>query len=351
MEAWSAGAEAKLVDIPEDYISRQHVLQSILDIDKSGVDITRSGDLISVHKPGMRVGLAWAAAAAVLVLIIAGYYFIRQPQKMVIPAIAQTKLNDIAPGTNKAVLTLGNGSKIILESAHNGVLAREGNTHIIKTDSGKLAYSESKDQPAAISFNTLTTPRGGDFQLTLSDGTKVWLNAASSITYPTAFAGGERSVNVTGEAYFEVATDKTKPFTVNVGEMRVAVLGTHFNINSYSDESAIKTTLLEGSVKISIQKTNQSETISPGQQTQFIADKLSVNNRVDVDEIIAWKEGTFDFESADLKTILRQFSRWYDVEVVYEGPVTDKRFFAVVSRNTSLKKCWNCFRIITLNTK
>ncbi len=282
-------------------------------------------------------------AAAVLIGISFGTYFFIKNQKAKQPTVAVVQAKpDVAPGGNRAVLTLSNGSKIILDSAHNGLLATQRGSNVIKTDSGKLAYNmpvgkpnNNNSTPSEISYNTLSTPRGGQYQLSLPDGTKVWLNAASSIVYPTAFIGNERKVTITGEAYFEVTHNPAKPFIVSVNDMKVEVLGTHFNVNAYMDEKSINTTLLEGSVKIADGINTQ--IIKPGQQIEVEGGQMNVNKNVDVDRVVAWKNGNFDFESADLRTILRQFSRWYDVDVIYEGEINNKKFFAIVSRNTSLK--------------
>ena len=293
--------------------------------------------------PIRRLSLAITAAASIVLLISIGAYlkFSVKP-KIEIAIIKQPTGNDVAPGTNKAVLVLGNGSKIILDSAQKGLIANQSGSSVVKTDSGKLAYNISnrsgEKKNALAQQNTLSTPRGGQYQLTLPDGTKVWLNAASSITYPTAFNGKERKVSITGEAYFEVLHNDKQPFTVSVNGMEVKDIGTHFNINSYPDESGIKTTLIEGSIRVTDQKTKNSVLVSPGQQADFSGQNLSLVKNINTSEVISWKEGSFDFESADLKTILRQFARWYDVDVVYEGTVTNKKFFAIVSRNTSLKK-------------
>jgi transmembrane sensor len=288
-----------------------------------------------------KIGFRVAAAALICSIGLSVYFLVRTREKQ--NEIAKTKVdaikNDVAPGTNKAVLTLANGSTIILDSARNGLLVKQSGSSVIKTDSGKLVYNASGEKHVAtVVLNTLSTPRGGQFQLVLPDGTKVWLNAASSITYPTSFSGKERKVAITGEAYFEVVHNEKMPFRVQVGDQVVEDIGTAFNINAYPDESSVKTTLLQGTVKVTASKNEQSLIIKPGEQTDLTADQLSLIKNVNTNEIIAWKEGSFDFESADLKTILRQFARWYDVDVEYQGAVSNRKFFAIVARNTSLKK-------------
>ncbi|HEX6427073.1 MAG TPA: FecR domain-containing protein [Niastella sp.] len=304
----------------------------------------------------------WAAAAVVMLLSGTGYYlFNKQPVSTVATTDAALK-NDVAPGSNKAVLTLSNGATIALDDASNGMVAQQGNAKVLKPDDGQLVYSQENnngDEP--LTYNTLATPRSGQYQLVLPDGTKVWLNAESSIHYPVAFIGNERRVQITGEAYFEVATlrlssGQKMPFIVEKGDVRIEVLGTHFNVNAYNDESAIKTTLLEGKVRVvkgewsmvNGQSTKKDHTtiLKPGEQALIPAKtekaKQSGNNRIlvhktDVDDVIAWKNGLFHFENADVRTVMRQLARWYDVEVIYEGAsVKNDPLFVEISRNTRL---------------
>lgn len=267
------------------------------------------------------------AAAAVLFVVLTGSYFLffnkgKQNGSEVKPI---TATHDVAPGGNKAVLTLGDNSVIVLDNAKNGTLTKQGGTNIVKLEDGQLAYSPSSGggQGEAL-YNTVSTPRGGQYQLTLADGSKVWLNAASSLRFPTAFPGKERKVEITGEAYFEIAKDASRPFRVNVaGKQEVEVLGTHFNINAYSDEATINTTLLEGKVKVSALATHDSRLLSPGQQAQMDSDQqLATSNQVDLEKVMAWKNGKFSFgEAMDIESVMRQVSRWYDVEVEYQGKV------------------------------
>jgi ferric-dicitrate binding protein FerR (iron transport regulator) len=247
-------------------------------------------------------------------------------------------LNDVAPGGNKAILTLANGSKIILSNAKNGALTQQGNTKVVKLDDGKLAYQPDKtNAPIAVEYNTVSTPRGGQYQLTLSDGSKVWLNAESAITFPTSFTGKERKVSIKGEAYFEVAHDASKPFQVTVNGMEVQVLGTHFNINAYNDEGEMKTTLLEGAVKVS--KVSVSKLIIPGEQAVVsLTEPIIVVQQADVDEAVAWKNGLFHFDNADLQQVMRQLSRWYDVDVVYIGTIPKREFAGEMQRDLRLSQ-------------
>lgn len=277
----------------------------------------------------------WYAAAAVLVVAISTAVVVSLTKNAKEKSIAVVQ-NDVAPGGNRAVLTLANGQRIILDSVHTGMLAQQGNAQITKTDSGRLAYTIVQGKPVGIVYNTLATPRGGEFKLRLPDGTDVWLNSASSIRYPTAFTGRERKVEITGEAYFEVAGDKAKPFQVKAGDMNVLVLGTHFNINAYADEGAIATTLLEGSVKVSIGN-DKSVILKPGQQA-VAASKLTIVNNANIDQVMAWKNGFFSFDQADLRTVLRMLERWYDIDVKYPDNLPVRHFKGELSRDLTLSQ-------------
>lgn len=244
--------------------------------------------------------------------------------------------NDVKPGGQKALLTLADGTQIILDSASSGLLAQQGNAQIIKLHNGELAYNTNGKADVGLLYNTMSTPVGGIYQLILPDGSKVWLNSASSIRYPTAFTDKERRVEISGEVYFEVAKNAAKPFIVKVTNLAaIKVLGTHFNVNAYNDEAEIKTTLLEGAVNIS--QGNKSSTLSPGQQAQINQSGFikRVDN-VDLDEAVAWKNGSFLFNSAALPVVLRQAARWYDLDVVYEGKVPTDKFSGQIPRSVNL---------------
>jgi ferric-dicitrate binding protein FerR (iron transport regulator) len=286
----------------------------------------------------------WAAAAIVILILGSSVYYILNKKTM--PQVVQNKpvhkqlKNDVAPGYKGAVLTLSNGQQIFLDSAGNGMLAAQGSTNILKQN-GKIVYNKQNISKSEVLYNTMATPRGRQYSLVLADGSKVWLNAASSITFPTAFTGNERRVQITGEAYFEVAKDPTKPFTVSISsssakldEAEVKVLGTHFNIKAYDDEPDIKTTLLEGAVRIT--KQNVDALLKPGQEVILDDHGDFKVAKANVEEAVAWKDGLFEFNNADIKSIMRQLSRWYDVEVVYQGHVADKSFSGVISQNTNL---------------
>jgi len=262
----------------------------------------------------------WAAASVLFVTGTFMYFQYRVQKKQVNNTVASRPGNDIRPGSNKAILTLANGSKIILDSAVNGAIAAQGNIRISKLKEGELLYRPTAEAKEAVVYNTLTTPRGGQYQLTLSDGTQIWLNAASSITYPTVFTGNLRNVTITGEVYFKVATDKSRPFQVKVGDrMTVDVLGTEFNINAYNDGHTINTTLLQGAVKIGHSQSLQ--VLSPGQQAQVANEeggKIKVIDQADLEQAVAWKNGMFYFKGDDIEAVMKQIERWYDVQVLFD---------------------------------
>ncbi len=290
----------------------------------------------------------FAAASVALLVAAAACFLLIKPAKKITGLTSRENIkNDVAPGGNKAVLTLANGTTIVLDRAHNGQVANQGNIKVVKVNSGLLAYSPQSaagsGQPAVngkeavVQFNRLSTPRGGQYQLVLPDGSKAWLNAASSIRYPTAFAGKERKVEITGEVYFEVAHDPDKPFRVAVGDMEVEVLGTHFNINAYEDEATIKTTLLEGGVKVT--EGSHVQMLKPGEQAGLNRDgQISLVKDANVDAAVAWKDGYFSFDKADLQTVMHQLSRWYNVDVVYQGDIPPQEFGGEIQRNLNLSQ-------------
>jgi ferric-dicitrate binding protein FerR (iron transport regulator) len=275
-----------------------------------------------------------AVAASLLLVTGLGIYFWLAPQSQTPVAVAPTSSpSDLLPGTHAATLTLADGSTVVLDSTANGAMLQQGSTEIVKLADGRLAYKNSVAAATQVLYNTLATPKGGQYRVTLPDGTSVWLNAASSLKYPTVFTGPERQVELTGEAYFEVAKNPRQPFIVAASGNKVVVHGTHFNINAYSDEAAMRTSLLEGSV--SVQTSSGTAKLVPGQQASI--DKNGVAIKVaaaDVAQAIAWKNGYFSFENADLNTVMRQIARWYDVEVVYEGTPTDDRFSGEMPRSS-----------------
>lgn len=285
----------------------------------------------------------YAVAASILLTLGAALvFFVNKDFSKSVDHLAR---KTIAPGGNKATLTLSDGSQLFLNDMKNGDLAKESGISIVKTKDGELIYqmledsqiNPTSDYRTPQQYNVLETPKGGQYQIILPDGSKVWLNAASSLKFPASFANLEkREVELCGEAYFEVAKDKLKPFKVRaVGaaglKESVEVLGTHFNISSYSDESNLKTTLLEGAVKIG------TRVLTPGQQSVRTTSGLKINE-IDVEEVIAWKNGFFVFENDNLEGVLKKLARWYDVDIVYDGSLNHVKIIGSVSRNTDLEE-------------
>jgi transmembrane sensor len=298
-----------------------------------------------------------SVAAAILVLLTAGLYWMLlkdgAKKNRVAKALVHIDSANILPGANKAVLTLADGSKVVLDNAANGMLAQQNNVQVVKSKDGELKYqSLNSNGQTAIAYNMLSTPRGGQYMIVLPDGSRVWLNAASSIKYPTVFTGNERKVEITGEVYFEVAPLRLRsghkmPFIVNVpGGSQVEVLGTHFNINAYTDEEAVRTTLLEGSVKVvNGQKPRgkgqkgEEVILKPGQQAITSANSpLTIHHSPDLEQVVAWKNGLFQFNNVTIETVMRQVARWYDVQVVYERDVSQDLFRGKIYRNAAISQ-------------
>lgn len=315
------------------------VLESIVAVDRISAKRT------------LRLSFAkWAAAAVLLITLGFAAYFYLQPGR-------QSKGTDyagqITPGKNDAVLTLADGSKISLTDAGNGELVKAPGVRIVKSADGSLIYTvdttglEQSSNTANLVYNTISTPRGGEYQVNLPDGTKVWLNAASSLKFPQSFRNlKERRVELNGEAYFEVSKRKNQPFIVASADFghdraqEIEVLGTHFNISAYADDVATKTTLLEGSVRVrEVRSSGNPNTaiLVPGQQAVIGNGKLSTL-MVDTEEAIAWKNGNFIFDNADIESIMRRVSRWYNVEVVYQGKIPEANFMGTVSRFSNVSE-------------
>lgn len=278
-----------------------------------------------------------AASISVILLSVVAWFQLKSPAEQVAKENdkpASPVMRDIAPGGNKAILTLADGSQVVLEDADNGAITQQSNVTVSKTKNGQLVYragdTGQQVQNKIPAFNTIKTPVGGQYRVVLSDGTKVWLNSSSSIKFPVVFSGNERSVEIEGEAYFEVAKDKRKPFKVFSDDQAVEVLGTHFNVNAYRDEPNIKTTLAEGSVKVS--SDGISNTITPGQQVRLSRKSHAMNIvAVDTEAAISWKDGLFVFNDEDIHSIMRKISRWYGVEVVFQNDINEK-FGGVISK-------------------
>ena len=307
---------------------------------KNEVDKIISAPKIRIKKPSWYKFTA-AAAAILMLLFVSLYFFSRNEERDHTARIDKT----IIPGGNKAVLTLAGGRKIVLNDAATGEIASQSGITITKTDDGQIVYSVAAED-GQILQNTISTPRGGQYRIILPDGTNVLLNAASSLAYPTAFKGTERLVQLNGEAYFEVAKNKNMPFRVKSGGQTVEVLGTHFNINAYEDENSIKTTLVEGAVKVS--SSSGSSLITPGQQAVFSKEGNGAifRRNVNIDKEIAWKDGMFSFENDDVKSVMRSIARWYNVDVSYKGDMSDIVFSGEIFRTAKLSEV---FEILKLN--
>jgi ferric-dicitrate binding protein FerR (iron transport regulator) len=284
---------------------------------------------------------AWqsAAAAAILILLTAGiYYYQNSPEPVLVKTETPRFRNDVAPGNNKAILTLDDGSKIDLDDAKTGILANESNIDIKKTGDGQLEYTAGAQNVKTVKYNILSTPMGGEYQLVLPDGSKVWLNSGSTLRFPTAFIGSERIVELKGEAYFDIAKNPKMPFLVRTNNaMDIKVLGTQFNIMAYDDEKNINTTLIEGSVEVL--KGSGKTMLKPGQEA--ILNRGSGNIKVasaDLEQAIAWKNGYFIFYNENIESIMRKVSRWYNVDVVYQGNLSNKDFVGTISRNKNISE-------------
>ena len=281
----------------------------------------------------------WWAAASVIFLLsgFSYFYFFSFHEKTKPTQVVKRVSNDVkAPQINKATITLNNGQRVYLDSVGNGTMAIQGSAKLVKLPGGKIAYLQSSNEVSTkLEYNTLSNPRGSKVvSMVLADGTKVWLNAGSSLIYPVSFIGNKREVSITGEAYFEVAHDASKPFVVSNGSVNIRVLGTHFNVNAFQDDgNDIKITLLEGSVKIN--NDNATGLLKPGQQA-VVTNEIKIVTNVDMDLVMAWKNGYFQFDNASLQDVLNEVSRWYDVNIVYEGKNQPREFVGGIQRDLSL---------------
>lgn len=297
-----------------------------------------------------------AVAASIAVLLGTGIFYFTKTREQ-IPQVAE-KPQEIAPGGNRGILTLSNGKQIILaDISAKDTIAKEGEQDEVTIKmgaNGVITYIINPKSDASKSdanlFNTLSTPTGGQYNIVLADGTKVYLNAVSSIKYPTQFNGDQRIVELDGEAYFEVAKNKNKPFIVKSGDQDIEVLGTHFNVHAYDNESVVKTTLLEGSVAVSYK--NQKSILKPGQQSNVSENfnKIKIKE-VDTEAAIAWKNGRFKFDNADLKTVMRQLERWYGIKVEYRGDVSDVRFNGGTFMNKNLSEVLKVLELSNIKFK
>jgi ferric-dicitrate binding protein FerR (iron transport regulator) len=341
--AWLRTSEAHRPLLAAMQHEFEQVMQQSYEVPAEMSDRVEERLFTNINRKKMRPVLSiwnWTAAAAVLLLMLAGgiWWFTAGPRPTHLASAGDTssiiKDNDIAPGTNKAVLTLADGSTVTLDSAGNQVI-RQGKT-VVQQNNGRLQYA-ANGKGEAIGYNTLVTPRGAQFNIVLPDGSHVWLNAASSLRFPTAFAGKERVVELQGQGYFEIAKDARHPFIVKVNTTEVQVLGTRFDIMAYADEKSLHTTLLEGAVRM--KQGDLQQQLAPGQQAvlDYASGRMSVHP-VDVNEVVAWKTGFFEFDNANITVIMRQLARWYDIEVAYLNNNSSRLFGGRISRNLPLSE-------------
>lgn len=339
LETWAekAAENRRLLD----RVSNDQTLEKELDrwdrIDPAAGYYKWLTSLPDQRKARTRQIVVWSAAASLLIAVavavmVKNTSLSNHPSIVKVPAAAR----QIMPGRNTATLTLAGGQQILLDSAAKGNLAEQGGTRLVKTDSGSLSYLAT-GAGEGLAYNTLSTPRAGQYQLTLSDGSKVWLNNASSLRYPTAFRGDRRVVELTGEAYFEIASRAAQPFFVKVGNEVVTVLGTSFNIMAYPDEGNTQTTLLTGAVRVSAG--GMAVQLKPDDQAQVDAGgRLTTLHHVPSQDIVSWKDGFFYFGRASFAEVMRQLARWYDVDVVYEGKAPQMEFGGKIDRSLPLNE-------------
>ncbi|HTF17056.1 MAG TPA: FecR domain-containing protein [Chryseolinea sp.] len=315
------------------------MLQTILGKEPIPATTQKASSIRFLHSRWLRY-----AAAALIILAVAAIAYVTMYKEKRVSSLVYSKASqsNVVPGGPKATLTLADGRTIRLDDAGNGSVTRQGNTEIYKPENGHIIYQQTVSAEVPAMLNSIQTPAGGHYRITLADGTKVWLNSGSSITYPAVFSGNTRSVKISGEAYFEVAHNKLKPFIVDVdGRSTVQVLGTSFNINAYQNEPEIKTTLVEGRVWV-----DTSVILQPHQQAvkksfapnQLHRQSVAVQAHFDMEQALAWKNGLFNFNGMDLRAVMRQLERWYDIEIRYQASVDKGAFRGKIYRNANLSE-------------
>jgi transmembrane sensor len=341
LDAWVESSDENML-LFEELTDEKNIEANLAWMDKTSteknLELTKKEIEFSLEHKNLKTKKWFYSIAASVILLIAafGIYKIINNKQSKQTSIAKIDQTESQPGGNKATLTLSNGSVIDLISTPNGIIKGDNGTIINKSKDGEILYNDNDDSNSIASDNILTTPKGGQYKVQLPDGSQVWLNAASSLKYPTAFATSERIVELNGEGYFEIAKDRTKPFKVKLEDgSEVKVLGTHFNIMAYENEESKDVTLLEGSVAIT--KGNNQQNLTPGQQGRIISSKIILVNSVDTDQVTGWKNGQFIFHDADIQSIMRQVARWYDVDIKYETTNT-QHFNATISRKEPVLK-------------
>lgn len=337
----------------EERDKKNNVQQQILQKIQEKIHASERPEDVSgaiVFPKALRVSRStWLAAASIIILLGTGIFLWNAANKEEgAKPVVTAPVEDAPPGSDRAVLTLSSGKQVEL-NAGNGEIIMDGNLSI-SNDDGELKYSKSN----VAALNTVTTPKGGQYKITLADGSKVWLNAASSITYPTFFGGTTRAVSITGEVYFEVERDKAKPFIVRTpGNSRVEVLGTHFNVNTYEDEAYQTTTLVEG--KVRVVKLSENVNLEPGHQAKVINTKGLKDSKnitvseADVEEATGWKNNLFVFNKADIPFIMRQLSRWYDLDIIYKGEIPKRSFLGKIPRDIPLSQMLSALKLVGVN--
>lgn len=337
----------------KDRMLLQQLIQELMD-DPVAPDLLQKPELLAVlddtwdklhrHINPSKTPHLWgwkrivAVAATIVAAVCVGWWIVDHQNKT---TTAQLALNIISPGKQSATLTLANGKKIHLHDIQDGEIVAEMGIKISKSRDGQLIYEVGQDVRAEVGQNTLSTTKGETYRIKLPDGTHVWLNAASSLTYPVRLAKQDRrEVTLQGEAYFEVAKDRRHPFIVHTDNQQIEVLGTHFNVNSYTDESAVRTTLLEGRVEVS-SSTHQKLQLVPGQQSSLTSNGVLKLQEVDTSPIVAWTNNEFMFDGDDIESVMRKIARWYDVDVIYQGKKTTEKFGGGISRFDHVQQVLN----------
>lgn len=359
-------ASKQEVDLLEAYYELFEVEENILDqMDLSEKHLLKQQMLARVLEKNTEIvttktktwyGRSWLSAAAVLLILCSVGLLLFKKDRNEIAVVKKSEKTTavIKPGKNQAILTLSDGSTIGLNEEEKGIVLSKNGLLVTKSGDGELKYETNEE--LIPTTNTITTPRGGQYQLVLTDGTKVWLNAQSSIKFPTRFAGDTRVVHITGEVYFEVAKNKKMPFLVHTNNQKIEVLGTHFNVNTYIDEAAEKTTLIEGSVKVAkvrdgFAEMNSAKLLRPGQEALLTSESSLIKvGTADTEAAISWKNGYFKFDKADIQTVMRQISRWYDVDVKYVGNKSSDLFVGKIKRTEEIQGILRILERSKINT-
>jgi len=344
-DAWFNQIETNDIFVPESVASSQEEHRQII--------LNRIHEKINQYEKGNRLRRMWlrvAAAAVILMMLSFGLFKIFN--KQISYQHTLSKLKSVTPGGNNAILTLANGKQIVLNNSRNGLLVNLGNITVSKANNGQVIYKVigSAKNTLRVSYNTITTPNGGQYEVILPDGSKVWINSSSSLKYPTQFTGKERDVELNGEGYFEVAKNKLMPFKVSSHGQTVEVLGTHFNINAYTDEPGIKTTLLEGSVKVTVIGTEKPQLLIPGQQAIFNKGGIMVSD-ADTAQAVAWKNGLFYFKDADVASIMRLLARWYNLKIDINGQLPERKFSGKIYKNLNAAQVLQIIDYSAINYK